>query len=462
MKRTRSRSLPVLIITLGFFVGIVYFVVNLVIHSAQWASMPQNAHLSDNSELGSAGTITDRNGVVLAKSENGRRVYNEDEDTRKACLHVVGDDSVNISTAIQTLYRSELTGYDFIFGLGLPSELKKGKDIRLTIDSKIQKAAYNALGDNRGAVVVCNYKTGEILCMASTPTYDPMNKPEDIDSNEDYEGAYLNKAISAAYPPGSTFKLVTAASALENFDDAESREMECTGSDIIGGQEINCFEVSGWVDLRKALMESCNVYFAHTAVDLGKDKMTAQAKKMGFNRSWKFDGIETVKSRYDVSKATENELAWSGVGQYTVLESPMNMALRTSAVANGGVSVKPMVVKNISLPMGLPAPDKSSSDGDRMMSKEVADKLADMMDYTVENYYGKSSFTDRLDICAKTGTAEVSEGGNDAHAWVTGFSKDKDCPIAFSVIVEHGNSGSGVAIPTASTVLEVCADAFDK
>ena len=273
MKRTRSRSLPVLIITLGFFVGIVYFVVNLVIHSAQWASMPQNAHLSDNSELGSAGTITDRNGVVLAKSENGRRVYNEDEDTRKACLHVVGDDSVNISTAIQTLYRSELTGYDFIFGLGLPSELKKGKDIRLTIDSKIQKAAYNALGDNRGAVVVCNYKTGEILCMASTPTYDPMNKPEDIDSNEDYEGAYLNKAISAAYPPGSTFKLVTAASALENFDDAESREMECTGSDIIGGQEINCFEVSGWVDLRKALMESCNVYFAHTAVDLGKDKI---------------------------------------------------------------------------------------------------------------------------------------------------------------------------------------------
>ena len=458
MKKTRTRSIMVLIMTLAFFAGMAYFMVNLIIHSAEWSSMPQNGHISSSNGLEKAGKIYDTNGVVLAESIDGERVYNSDEAIRKACLHVVGDDTINISTAVQTVYRSELSGYNFVSGLGLPSSMTSGRDITLTIDSKVQKAAYEALGSNKGAVVVYNYKTGEIVCMVSTPTYDPENPPSDINTNEEYEGAYLNRAISASYPPGSTFKLVTAAAALENIEGVEERKYYCTGKDTIGDDVVTCFSVSGEVDFKNALSQSCNCYFAWLAVDLGSDKMTEQAEKMGFNSSITFDNIPTVKSTYNVSEADENDLGWSGVGQYTTLETPMNMTVISAAIANGGTPVMPYLVKSISQPFGIPSDENSSSLGSEMMSEDVAEKLYDMMDYTVEVNYGKGTFPD-VDVCAKTGTAEVG-GGKYAHAWITGFTTDEDCPLAFSVIVENGNSGYLVAAPVAAKVLQTAADSI--
>lgn len=459
MRNTRKRSIPVLMLTLAFFAGLIYFTLNLVTHASEWASMPYNGHLSDSSGLEYAGKIKDRNGVVLAYSKKGKRLYNEDEELRRACLHVVGDDSVNISTAVQTMYRSKLSGYDFVFGLGVPDRLKKGGDITLTIDSEVQRAALRALGDYRGAVVVYNYKTGEILCLASTPTYDPMNKPEDIETNEAYEGAYLNRAISATYAPGSTFKLITAEAALEKDSEAYKREYDCSGSTEIGGKAINCYEVSGHIDMFGALRESCNAYFAELTVDLGKDRMTDQAQRCGFGKRWKFDGIETARSVYDVSQANDNEFAWSGVGQYTVLECPMNMAIRTSAIANGGVSVTPKLISKMDSSLADSMTPDDNSSPERMMSSKTAEKMKEMMDDTVANYYGKSYLSDELDVCAKTGTAEISDDGT-AHAWVTGFTTDEDCPLVFAVLVERGNSGYQVAIPVASAVLSAAARSY--
>lgn len=459
MRKTRSRSFPVLLLTLAFFAGLIYFISNLYVHSAQWSSMPTNGHLSDSTGLEHGGRITDRHGTVLARSVNGQRVYNDDENIRKACLHVVGDNSVNIATAVQTVYRSELSGYNFVLGLGAPDEMNQGSDITLTIDADVQKAAYNALGSRRGAVVVYNYKSGEVLCMVSTPTYDPANKPEDIETNSAYEGAYLNRALSASYPPGSTFKLITAAEALRSIPDAENRKYDCTGSDIIGGKEMTCYSVSGEVDLEEALMYSCNCYFGHLAVDLGKKKMTAAAEQCGFNSYYTIDGIDTATSHYDVSRASENDLAWSGVGQYKVLETPINVAVRTAAIANGGIPVMPRLIKDIS---GIVSPLTTFGKvtyGERMMSQQVAGKLSQAMDRTASEYYGKAYLSDRLDVCAKTGTAEVG-GGNAAHAWVTGFSKDEDCPLAFTVIVENGDSGYQAAIPVATAALNAAADSI--
>ena len=457
MRHTRTRSFPVLMLTLAFFAGIIYFIVNLVINSSVWVSKPYNGHLSDSSGLEYAGKIIDRNGIILAKSEDGKRIYNEDEITRCACLHVVGDDSVNISTAVQTLYRSELSAYDFSFGLGIPNEMKEGKDIHITIDSNVQRAAYEALGDRKGACVVYNYKTGEIICLVSTPSYDPMDIPKDLDTNDVYEGAYINRAVSASYPPGSTFKLVTAAAALENDPELEHLEYDCTGSTKIGDKDINCFEISGHIDMKDAIKTSCNAYFAELAILLGRDKMTAQAERMGFNKSWKFDGIETITNTYNVSSANDNNFAWSGVGQYTVLESPINMAIRSSAIANDGVPVIPKLIQSIDKTFsGSLAPVPEHSEANRMMSSETAEKLKEMMDYTVKNYYGNDNFSDELDVCAKTGTAEVSDDGL-SHGWVTGFTKDEDCPLAFAVVVEHGNSGFYAAVPVASAALTAAA-----
>ncbi len=458
MKKTRTRAFPVLLLTIAFFVGIAYFVFNLVIHSAEWASMPTNWHLSDNEGIELAGSVLDRNGVVLAYTENGQRLYNEDYSTRCACLPVVGDSTVNNSTAIQTVYRSDLSGYNFIFGLGLPEQYKSGRNITLTIDSKVQKAAYEALGYNKGAAVLYNYKTGETLCLASTPTYDPMNVPEDIETNDAYDGAYINRALSAAYPPGSTFKIVTAAAALQYKSDIDSFEYDCNGYDELGGKPVTCYEPNGHVNLKEAMKTSCNIFFANVAVDVGKKHMTEQAEKMGFNGSYKWDGINIGKSSYDVSKASVNELGWSGVGQYKVLETPINMAVISAAVASGGTPMKPMFVKNISGQFGVPSADKKSEKAKQMMSGDIADRISEMMRACVEESYGEWVFGTNLKICAKTGTAEVSSSGEDAHGWVTGYSMDDEYPYAFAVIVEHGNSGYRAAIPVAAAMLQAAVE----
>ncbi len=453
MRKTRARSLPVMLLTLILFVGVGWFMVQLVIHSSEWAGMPQNEHtlnrsLSDDG----AGTIRDRNGVVLAHSEGGKRLYNEDESVRCACLHIIGETDNYISNSVQNLYHDELTGmsgYNFITGFGLPEGLKPDKDITLTIDSKVQKAAYEAMGDRNGAVVIFNYKTGDILCMVSTRSYDPMNKPDDIEKNEKYKGVYLNRAISASYPPGSTFKLITAAAALENISGSADRTYFCTGSDVIGGGRVTCYDLngSGEVNMKTALMHSCNCYFAQLSLELGSEKMTAQAEKCGFNKTISFDRFETVKSSFDMNGAADNDLAWAGVGQYRVLESPMNMAVVSSAIANNGTPVIPHL---IAVCRGENVGELKY--GDRMMEQSTAEELTEMMSYTVNEFYGRNVFSEGLDVCAKTGTAEVGDG-IEPHGWITGFVRNEQMPVAFAVVVENGSSGYGAAVPVARAAL---------
>lgn len=459
MNKIRNRSLIVWIIALAFIGGIIYFSVTLIMNADVWASKPQNAHLGSDG-MGMAGTITDRNGELLAYSEDGSRYYNSSLDVRCALLHTVGDEGRNIGGAVQNVYRSELSGFSFIFGLGLPDGMTMGRNMQLTVDSEICKTAYEALGSNKGAVFVYNYKTGEIIVKVSTPTYDPSNIP-DIEGNDEYDGVYVDRTISAAYPPGSTFKLVTSAAALENMStsELENRTYYCTGSDTIGGNEVTCYSAHGEENFKEALAHSCNCYFAQLAVDLGADIMTNQANRMGFNKSVSIDNIETAKSQYDVSNADLNELGWSGVGQYTDLATPMTMAIISGAIANGGTPMMPYLVSRISLPMGIPGLPQSGKSGNQMLSSENAATLSDMMQYTVENEYYGGGFNGK--VCAKTGTAEVGEG-KAAHAWVTGFSRDESCPLAFAVIVEHGDSGYLAALPVAAQVMNKALEVYSE
>lgn len=453
---------------MAFFAGLAYHTVNLVFHAAEWVAEPMSTFVPESGSLDYAGKVIDRNGVVLAQSVGGKRIYNEDEDVRRACLHVVGDDSVNIGTALQTVWRSQMTKYEFngsfIFGTGLPEALKNKEDITpygvdytLTIDSRLQKAALEALGVNRGAMFFYNYQTGEIVCMVSTPSYDPMNVPEDIETNPDYSGAYINRAVSSAYPPGSTFKLVTANASLNEISGIEKSVFDCQGTEEIDGEKtVSCFgkKAHGKQTMKEALANSCNIYFAKCAKALGKERMTAYAEKMGFNSNVEFDGVISADSVYDVTDASDYELAWSGVGQHTILETPVNMAMRSAAIANGGTPVMPYYIESVD-----GAAKNKTTLASPMMNRETADKLYEMMDYTAAVSYGKDYLCSYLDVCAKTGTAEVSDDGT-AHAWLTGFCKDAECPLAFAVIIEYGNSAQAVAIPAASHVLYKAAEIY--
>lgn len=457
MKIMGSRSFILYIFGIGFFVGLGILLYGFVMDGGNWAMQPFNKHLTKGSQLSNSGQILDRNNVILAKSENGSRVYNADETTRRAMLHAVGDTRGYISTGIQYNYRSELSGYNPITGLATPTGKTAGSNIQLTLDSSLCKLALQKLDGRNGAAAVYNYKTGEMLCMVSAPNFDPSNPPKDLDTDKSgkYEGVYLNKVLSSTFTPGSIFKLVTSAAAIEAFPDLDSRTWNCGKSITINGNKITDVRAYGKLDFKNALAKSSNVAFSQIAIELGAQKMTAAANAMGFNKSFEMDGISTSKSVYNVDKAQPNELGWSGVGQYTDLTNPYHMLLMVGAIANDGVPVQPYVISRITTPFGLSTKTGSAQTGSRFLSASTAARLKTYMRYNVTSEYGDDLFPG-LAVCAKTGTAEIGEGKN-PNGWMIGFSSNAQTPLAFAVVVEDVKTGLGSAGQVASALMNAAA-----
>nr|MBQ4171963.1 penicillin-binding protein [Ruminococcus sp.] len=454
MKRILKRSTLILVFTLLFIGGASFFCVELVFNADDWANQPYNAHISGNGGLEQAGAVYDRNGTVLAKTQGTDRVYNENYSVRVGLLHTVGDNSLNISTAVQSKYRSQLTGYSLIWGLNMPQSLRTSHDITLTVDANASAATYDALSayGKQGACVVYNYKTGEVISSVSTYSYDPEAPPEINEDNEhEYEGVYLDHVLSSSYTPGSIFKLVTAAAAIENIPDLFERTWYCEGHEDIGGAEVRCVdgEAHGTLDFYGALEHSCNIVFAELAVELGPEKMTAAAEKMGINLSYEIDDVSTAKGHYDVSKATTNELAWSGVGQYNDEVNPMQMAILCGAIANGGNSVNPTYIKS-----GTGDLLKMIGLNDTKSRELLKSSTASTLSQSMPSYTFGS-----LSVRAKTGTAEVGDEKS-PNAWMVGFSTDEDCPLAFACVVEDAGFGSQYARPVAETAMQSAAQAL--
>jgi penicillin-binding protein A len=453
MKTTGTRSLILFILGLGFLFGLGVFLYGMVTEGGTWAMQPFNKHLSSGNQLSYGGEVLDRNNVVLAKSENGKRVYNSDETIRRAMLHAVGDTKGYISTGVQYIYRSQLSGYNIVTGLATPTGKSSGNDIRLTLDSSLSKLALQKLGSRSGAVAIYNYKTGEMLCMVSTPNFDPANPPKDLDTDKTgkYTGVYLNRVLSSSYTPGSIFKVVTSAAAIENIPNLDSRTWNCNGSIMINGNKITDVASYGTLNFKNALAKSSNVAFSQIAVELGQKKMTDMANSAGFNRSFELDGIPTSKSVYKVTGAADNELGWSGVGQYTDLTNPFHMMLMMGAIANGGTPVKPYVIKQISTQFGLTTQAGKTQNDTQLFKPDTAQKLKAYMRYNVSSYYGDKMFPG-LAVCAKTGTAEVGDGKS-PNGWMVGFSSNDSTPLAFAIIVENAKTGMTSAGEIASALM---------
>lgn len=454
MKRILRRSTLIFAVALAFIGGMGYLAFQLVTNADDWVDQPYNAHISGSGGLEQAGSIFDRNGNVLAQTVDGNRVYNEDESVRKSLMHVVGDNSLNISTAVQSMYRSQLTGYNLIWGLNMPQSLRNSNDIKLTVDAQTCAAAYDVLSsyDKKGACVIYNYKTGEVICSVSTIAYDPEAPPEITEENEsEYDGVYLDNVLSSSYTPGSIFKIVTSACAIENIPDIFERTWTCTGSEEIGGSDITCVEEHGTINFEQAMAYSCNVVFAELAVELGPEKMTATADKIGINLSYDVDGVGTSKGNYDVSKANTNQLAWSGVGQYNDQVNPMQMAIICGAIANGGTSKSPNIIEDGTASFLKSIGINGDSNSREMFSSDTAQKLDQIMRYTITDYYGDSLFGG-LTVCAKTGTGEIGDD-KEPNAWMVGYSKDEDCPLAFACVVEEAGFGFTYAGPVVEAAM---------
>lgn len=450
MKKLKRRARLCIALALVLFLGLGFYVYKLAVNGGDWAAYPGNGDVYSKGYL-DKGTIYDRDGTLLMQNtDSGVPVYNDSYAVRCGTLHAVGDAVGNISTGANKAFADKLIGYNFLMGTYTINN--KGRNLYLTIDADICAAAYNALGDRSGTVGVYNYRTGEILCMVSSPNYDPLDPP--TIGGDDTSGIYLNKFLSSTFVPGSIFKVITSMAAIENLDGLDNYTFNCEGSVKYGEAEtdkVTCPYVHGTVDFKGALAYSCNCAFADLSIRLGPSMLEKYAKKAGIGKSYSVDGIQTAKGSFDFP-GTDVTLAWSGIGQYNDLVNPCAMMVFMGAIANGGEGVEPTLIKDVTYANGWSADFSLSPGSSELVDPETAKVLEEMLHNDVVQNYGEANFPG-LDLCAKSGTGETGDG-KDAHAWFYGYIRNPGYPYAFVVLVEHGGYGSTVAGSVANQVLQ--------
>ena len=460
MKKIERRAGICLLLALALLLGLGIYVVRFFLYGGRWVSFAANRHLYNSQGQLAVGRVLDRDGDVLSwADEAGNRCYYDGATVRKATLHAVGDAEGKIGTGALVAFADRLSGYNPVTGAYTP--MGTGNDLYLTLDARYNYIAYEALGGRKGAVGVYNYETGEILCMVSSPSYDPLSPPENVEEDPAYEGVYLNRFLSGTFVPGSVFKTVTLATAIENIPDLFSRTWTCTGSTQVGGEAVTCPSAHGELDISGALAHSCNGVFALLANELGGETLARYAQKAGLTSSYSVSGIPTAAGRFDVTGASANQLGWAGVGQYSDAVNPCALMVYMGAIANGGKAAVPRLIYKTVVPLGeggIPLGPGFTRHTGTLIEGDTAAQLADMMARNVTETYGASRFPN-MDLCAKSGTAEVG-GGKAPHAWFTGFLRNPDAPYAFVVLVENGGGGSDVAGAVAAQVLDAVVNGY--
>ena len=455
MNRVVGRSGIILILVAALTAGVFLFVLDYFANADDWVMSEGSPHVyTDYSSV--SGLITDRNGVLLMDTTEGR-VYTKNEILRKAIIHWLGDRQGNIYAPTISYYASQLTGHSLVNGLYVYGN--EGGTVTLTLSAQVQMAALEALGDRKGTVAVYNYKTGEILCAVTNPTYDPDNMPDIAGDTEGlWEGAYINRFLKGTYIPGSIFKIVTAAAALETVPDIMERTFHCDGVTEYGIDTVTCLDDHGEQTLEEAFLNSCNCAFAEIAGLIGGDTLQAYAEAMGITGKLTFDGVTTAAGSIQAAGEADVMVAWSAIGQHKDQINPCQFLTMVGSIANGGVGATPYIVESID-GGGWGSYQAETGYTDRIISQETAEILQKLMRNNVENYYGDENFPG-LTVCAKSGTAEVG-GGKTPNAMFAGFVADEEYPLAFIVIVENGGYGRKTCVPILSEVLAACKEVLD-
>ena len=454
MKKVSGRAIFPLILAIVLLAGTVLLCVRYFAKADEWVTFSGSPHVYTGVNL-DGGVVTDRDGTLLLDSTDGR-TYSADAVTRTATMHLLGDRYGYIQAPLLGSFADDMIGFDKINGLYGAEGTEA--NAALTLSAAAQTAAYQALGNYHGTVGVYNYKTGEILCAVTSPSYDPDNMPDvDADTSGAYDGVYVNRFFQAAYTPGSIFKIVTLAAAIETVPDWENLTFTCEGKTIIGGQEIICEGVHGTITLKQALAHSCNVAFGELAGKVGTKALMEYAEKLGLSESFECDGIPVKAGTVDLKDADAGDLAWAGIGQYTDQVNALTFMRAMGRIAGGGTGAEPYLMAKITRGEKT-AYEAKTETSSRALKAETAAKLTEYLRNNVATMYGDWQFGG-LNVCAKSGTAEHE--GETADAMFAGFCVDENCPLAFVVFVENGGSGSAVAAPVAAKVLQVCAAAMN-
>ena len=450
MKRQRYRCkvIALLMTALIVFAG-AFGLRSVRDYGSRWFSYAANPRLAARKQRVTEGSILDRNGTLLAATQDGFRRFADSAAARKSLVHVVGDRQGMIAGSVESFHAGYLYGSssslpDALRHLIHPEEARTGNEMTLTVDAGLSVAvsaafeAHPLTKAKSGAAVVMNYRTGEILALVSLPSFDPdLTSPEEIAG---LDHPYSNRATQALLPPGSAFQIVTAAAALSRLKDADSRLFSCVGSlPVTDTFSIRDFHgaVHGDLSLSEAFLHSCDSVFASLALELGDAALRSEAENFAFNRNFLFRDLMVYDSEYPSADRSREALAASGIGQSSLAVTPMHLCLISAAVACGGEMPEPRLIRQVRSSAGTTVLSFSSVPAGSVCSLAVASRLSEMMQQVVLSGSGSRAAVPTLDIRGKTGTAvSTADGQSVTCGWFTGFNAQADLPVALCVLVE--------------------------
>ena len=446
------------LITLIFFLILVAMAKLVFMDRQEISSSAYNPRINYVDNSVKRGNIRDSNGDILAESiENADGSYTRNYNRSRMAAHITGYSSKG-KTGVEAAENFELQKVHNEVLQRINNIIKKepvqGNDVVLTVDMDIQSIAGNILGNKKGAIVVMEPSTGRILALQAYPDFDPNTVAQNWEFlKDDEDSSLVNRATQGLYPPGSTFKVITALAALQYYNDWKDFTYECTGEAVFENKVIHCYNnrVHGTVDMKKAIATSCNCYFAELGKRVGAENIRKKAEDFYFNENYPFVLAHSTSQVALQKKSEENEIVETAIGQGKTLATPLHMAMIASAIANDGIMMKPYIVDHIQYYNGdiskTTVPEKIK----QIISVEEADIITDMMISCVAEGTGTAAQIYGVDVAGKTGTAENATGSD--HSWFIGFAPANDPKIAVAVMIENANQG-GSATPIAGKVLQ--------
>ncbi len=432
-----------------------------VVESNFLATHPLNRRNADAIHQIEYGMVVDKNGQKLAYSERDGDGFKRQYPYGAITAHVVGYDSETYGKAgIESTCNTYLTGKNNqLQHLGAISHLwtnRVGNNVVLTLDAKLQEVAYKALGDHRGAVIVMSPRTGAILAMVSKPSFNPNALNEQWNHiSTATDSPLLNRSVQGLYPPGSIIKVMIADGALTEQVIDQKRTINSEGflkvpPDYVL-EEVNR-KAYGKINIKEALTVSSNVFFGTLGLELGGKRLTKTFERYGFKRPVGSELQEAMSRLPDFNALGNGDLAQVGIGQSSLLVTPLRMAMLASSFANKGKIMKPYIVSTITDDKGSKVQEFAPEEWLTVTTPQLADTIKEMMVEVVSHGTGNAASLRGVQVAGKTGTAENPHG--DSHAWFIGFAPADNPEVAIAVIVENAGGGGSIAAPIARKILE--------
>ena len=466
-KEASRRAAPYVFISYAFVFIFISLIIYLVYFNIYRRDEIQNSSYNRRQDTQARyvvrGSILSSEGEVLARTS----VYDGSDVREYPCgsafAHAVGYAS-NGKSGIESIANYDLlTSHCNVIDRVMnefSGTRNPGDNVVTTLSAHLQQTCYNVLGDYQGAILVMDPQTGAILAMVSKPDFDPNTISRDWESIVSGEGnsQLVNRATQGLYPPGSTFKIVTALSYFQQYGTVDGFDFNCEGQLTVGDHTVHCFDgiVHGPEDFIQAFANSCNCAFSSIGLDLGADRLNATSDILLFGKKLPCE-LNYSKSRFTLTEEDgPAAMMQTAFGQGNTVVTPYHMGLITSAIANGGILMQPQLISRIDSAEGRIVRENKSAEYRRLMTDTEASMMQRLMEQVVISGTATELSGLEYSVAGKTGSAEyyTGDGQIGTHSWFVGYSNVEDPDIVVVVLAENGGAGSQTAVPMAHQIFD--------